>query len=50
MTKGIIRIDLVPENYPDRKLDDDEMEVTKKLIRCILGFPKGTLVPKFTDT
>jgi len=50
-TKGIIRMALVPEGYPDRKLGDGEVGETRKLIRgCILELPEGTLAPTFTGT
>jgi len=42
---------LVLEGYPDRKLDDDEVEVSRKLIRGhILGLLEGTITPTFVGT
>jgi len=38
------RMVLVPKGYPDRKLDDDEMGTSRKLIReHIFGFPEDVL-------
>jgi len=44
---------LVPEGYPNRKLDDDEVGVSRKLIRGhILGLPESpyNTGPTFTGT
>jgi len=38
----------VPEGYPDKKLGDDEVGASRKLIRHILGLPEGVLAPTFT--
>jgi len=47
--RGIIRMTLVPKDYPDRKLGDDEVRASRKQIReHILGFPENALASTFT--
>ncbi|KMQ84920.1 hypothetical protein RF55_16883 [Lasius niger] len=50
-TSGLIRIAMVPMNYPDRKLDKNEASLLKEKVRGgILGLARGTKAPTFKGT
>jgi hypothetical protein len=48
---GISRVAIVPMAYPDRKFDEDEVALLKRLVKGrILDLVRGTKAPNFQDT